>query len=144
MPTVPNASTWEREHYPEVPVLFLPRCPACRLWIPTPDPTPEMVAAFTDPDNPRWADGAPTSDCESCSRVWFRLCEWLLMKAVAPLVGLDGTEFWADGVRGVVHRCPTGDAATTPCCGRSPLELPRTDRLTEDAELVTCAGRPVS
>lgn len=39
----------------------------------------------------------------------------------------------------VTHRCPTGDGMLTPCCHRSPLELPRTDRLTVDDALVTCA-----
>lgn len=38
----------------------------------------------------------------------------------------------------VVHRCPIGDAAVTPCCALSPLELPRSDRITSDAGSVTC------
>jgi hypothetical protein len=38
----------------------------------------------------------------------------------------------------VVHRTPPGDEALTPCCHRSPLELPRRDRMTNVAELVTC------
>lgn len=38
----------------------------------------------------------------------------------------------------VTHACPPGDAACTPCCGRTPFELPRTDRLTLDPSLVTC------
>jgi hypothetical protein len=41
----------------------------------------------------------------------------------------------------VVHRCPPGDEALTPCCRFSPLELPFDDRLTTDPELVTCQGR---
>ena len=39
----------------------------------------------------------------------------------------------------VTHACPPGDAAVTPCCGRTPFELPRTDRMTLDPTLVTCA-----
>ena len=39
----------------------------------------------------------------------------------------------------VTHACPPGDAAVTPCCGRTPFELPRTDRMTLDSALVTCA-----
>lgn len=39
---------------------------------------------------------------------------------------------------GVVHRCPPGDSGVTPCCGRTPFELPRTDRMTDDPRLVTC------
>lgn len=37
-----------------------------------------------------------------------------------------------------VHRCPTGNAGLMPCCGRTPFELPRGDRLSEDPQAVTC------
>jgi hypothetical protein len=40
----------------------------------------------------------------------------------------------------VTHACPPGDSGLTPCCGKTPLELPRTDRLTLDPSLVTCAA----
>lgn len=40
---------------------------------------------------------------------------------------------------GPIHRSP-GSGALTPCCGRSPFELPRTDRMTVDSDLVTCRG----
>lgn len=43
-------------------------------------------------------------------------------------------------VEETVHACPEDDDALTPCCGFSPFELPRTDRLTLDPELVTCDG----
>jgi hypothetical protein len=39
-----------------------------------------------------------------------------------------------------VHGCPPDGSGLTPCCGRTPFELPRTDRMTRDAALVTCAG----
>lgn len=38
------------------------------------------------------------------------------------------------------HACPVGDGAFTPCCDRTPFELPRTDRMTLDPALVTCPG----
>jgi len=41
----------------------------------------------------------------------------------------------------VTHRCPIGDDGWTPCCDRTPFELPRTDRITEDPALVTCQGK---
>lgn len=41
----------------------------------------------------------------------------------------------------VTHRCRIGDNGWTPCCDRTPFELPRSDRLTEDPALVTCQGR---
>ncbi|ROR91742.1 hypothetical protein [Nocardioides aurantiacus] len=39
----------------------------------------------------------------------------------------------------VVHQCPAGDDTLTGCCNRSPMSLPRTDRITVDDALVTCA-----
>ncbi len=37
-----------------------------------------------------------------------------------------------------VHRCPPLGEDLTPCCGRSPMALARTDLLTLDDRLVTC------
>ena len=37
-----------------------------------------------------------------------------------------------------VHDCPRNGESVTLCCGRSPFELPRTDRMTLDPDLVTC------
>jgi hypothetical protein len=37
-----------------------------------------------------------------------------------------------------VHASPTEDSGVTTCCDRSPFELPRTDRMTVNAALVTC------
>jgi hypothetical protein len=39
------------------------------------------------------------------------------------------------------HECPADGGQRTPCCGQTPFELPRTDRITEDSGLVTC-GKP--
>jgi hypothetical protein len=39
---------------------------------------------------------------------------------------------------GVVHHCPHDGMLVTPCCGRTPFDLPRTDRVTVDPSLVTC------
>lgn len=41
----------------------------------------------------------------------------------------------------VTHDCPREGERVTLCCGRSPFELPRTDRMTVEAALVTCTGR---
>ncbi|HMM95319.1 hypothetical protein [Phycicoccus sp.] len=38
-----------------------------------------------------------------------------------------------------VHACPPDGEFVTPCCGRSPFELPMTDRMTVD-DTVTCTG----
>lgn len=41
--------------------------------------------------------------------------------------------------RSTVHACPVGDSGETECCGKSPFELPRSDRLTAHSGDVTCA-----
>lgn len=38
----------------------------------------------------------------------------------------------------VVHQCPGTGEVVTPCCGLTPFELPRKDRLATDRRLVTC------
>jgi hypothetical protein len=45
----------------------------------------------------------------------------------------------------IVHACPPLGPAVTTCCGRTPFDLPRTDRLTNDPAAVTCgAGIPTA
>lgn len=56
------------------------------------------------------------------------------------------SDFWKHNTREdagpdeVTHACPPGDSALTPCCGLTPFELPLTDQLTLDPELVDCPG----
>ena len=38
----------------------------------------------------------------------------------------------------VVHHCPEDGHGNTPCCARTPFELPRDDRMSNDPALVTC------
>ncbi|MFJ2174344.1 hypothetical protein ACIOHE_15700 [Streptomyces sp. NPDC087851] len=38
----------------------------------------------------------------------------------------------------VVHQCPADGSGVTPCCARTPFELPRTDRMTTDSARITC------
>ena len=38
-----------------------------------------------------------------------------------------------------VHACPPYGSGLTPCCGRTPFELPRNDRISSE-EIVTCPG----
>lgn len=38
----------------------------------------------------------------------------------------------------ITHQCPPDGRGFTPCCGKTPFELPRTDRMTLDPSLVTC------
>ena len=37
-----------------------------------------------------------------------------------------------------VHLCPDDGGNVMPCCGLTPFEVPRTDRMTETLSLVTC------
>lgn len=50
----------------------------------------------------------------------------------APMVDEQG--------RVLVHACPPEGSGLTPCCGRTPFELPRDERLTQYGPLVTCGG----
>lgn len=42
-----------------------------------------------------------------------------------------------------VHACPVSGSTQMPCCGRTPFEVPRTDRITNDSDSVTC-GKPTA
>jgi hypothetical protein len=73
-----------------------------------------------------------------------------------PFYGPDMAEAFAAGMRAaralaaeepnaapgeVVHLSPRDVTYVTPCCGQTPFDLTRTDRMTNDPSLVTC-GRP--
>lgn len=38
----------------------------------------------------------------------------------------------------ITHLCPPSGEWVTPCCGKTPFELPRTDHLTLMPEMVNC------
>lgn len=40
-------------------------------------------------------------------------------------------------VTSIIHQCPPRGSGVMPCCGRTPFEVPRTDRMTIDG-IVTC------
>lgn len=44
--------------------------------------------------------------------------------------------------RGTVHAHPQGGSQQMPCCGHTPVETPRGDRMTIDQSKVTCTGPP--
>lgn len=66
---------------------------------------------------------------------------WLECEVLWSHGSADG--FWAARVEYVVppvHACPSdGGGGLMPCCGKTPFEVPRTDRMTSDGE-VTCRG----
>lgn len=53
----------------------------------------------------------------------------------------DDDEYSWDDADGPMHMCPPDGAVTMPCCGRTPFEVPRSDRMTIYSEDVTCKGR---
>ncbi|CAD5999368.1 hypothetical protein [Agreia sp. COWG] len=40
----------------------------------------------------------------------------------------------------VIHECPTNGSSAMPCCGLLPFEVPTTDRITVNADQVTCGA----
>lgn len=38
------------------------------------------------------------------------------------------------------HQCPPEGSGIMPCCGRTPFEVSRSDRMTVHADFVTCLG----
>ncbi len=37
-----------------------------------------------------------------------------------------------------IHQCPPTGGVVMPCCGKTAFEVPRTDRMAADSDLVTC------
>lgn len=58
---------------------------------------------------------------------------------MTPTAQIDWAEWERDLIE-VTHHCPPEGKSLTPCCSRTPFELPRTHRMTLDPELVTCVG----
>lgn len=56
--------------------------------------------------------------------------------------------FWVRSTRGpsgkpeITHACPPGAEIFMPCCGLTPFDVSRWDRITLDPELVTCSPNP--
>ena len=48
--------------------------------------------------------------------------------------------FEAAKAASIVHACPPDGSGVTPCCGRTPLELPAHHQLTVNHTAVTCPG----
>lgn len=62
--------------------------------------------------------------------------------AKSPAAGTPSVALY-DQDAALVHQCPPGSADRTPCCERSPWDLPFGDRITVDPALVTCGRQPV-
>jgi hypothetical protein len=72
----------------------------------------------------------PGTDCSQCG------CPWFLWRRNPFLVRVWQLS-WR---REFTHMCPPVGVYLTPCCGKTPFELPKGDRLTLDADDVTCSG----
>lgn len=61
------------------------------------------------------------------------------MSRDVPAVTYDG--FGAAIEPEIIHACPPKGATVTPCCGKTPFELPRDHRMSADTAPVTCRQR---
>lgn len=52
--------------------------------------------------------------------------------------GQDAAPAEARAAGGIVHITPPQGSGLTPCCGKTPFELPRTDQMTTEHTDVTC------
>lgn len=67
-----------------------------------------------------------------------------LRHALAVLDRFHGRDTDGPAVPETVHACPPDGSGLTPCCGRTPFELPRTDRISSEPAAVTCAPAVVA
>ncbi|MBP5913210.1 hypothetical protein F3K34_13305 [Streptomyces sp. LBUM 1486] len=67
-----------------------------------------------------------------------------LHHALAVLDRFHGRDTTAPADSETVHACPPDGSGLTPCCGRTPFELPRTDRISSEPAAITCAPAVVA
>ena len=93
-----------------------------------------------------WLAGDDISDfvtaeqCGNCQR-WGRYAAAVQRESVLR----EAAEHRGDAFdpNEVIHALPMpGDGGVAPCCGKTPFELPRTDRMTATDSLVTCGRLP--
>jgi len=81
----------------------------------------------------------PDSRSYPIGRTPRRYTIWCLWGKGCPICSRETTE---ETMAEITHSCPPEGQYLTPCCGKTPFELPRTDRMTLDPSLVTCQARP--
>lgn len=67
-----------------------------------------------------------------------------LHHALAVFARFHGRDTTTPAAPETVHACPPDGSGLTPCCGRTPFELPRTDRISSEPAAVTCAPAVVA
>ncbi|QES45232.1 hypothetical protein DEJ49_33370 [Streptomyces venezuelae] len=127
------------EAVPRVPVTFGP------CGEPAPPDTAERHDAITCPHPSTWFDRSVCPEpCgsmhERCARCGRAVDDCALTAHDEGEHAFCGGECNVDqaGQSEIIHAAPPLDEGITPCCRRTPFELPRIDRMTTDYALVTC------
>jgi hypothetical protein len=125
-----------------------------RTIIKAPEPTEKTVtidwATKLDEKHPRWSFdelkeeaertiGAFSKQLTALREVWdgIQPSEYARQLAIYEImVNVFGPS--KDAPKEITHLCPPGGSGIMPCCGKTPFEVPRTDRMTEDKDKVTC------
>lgn len=107
-------------------------------------PIPETKAEDTVESG---AEEAPTTDEERLERAAVDLADVrAAMESVSRALAVLSTEFERLGVlvigaeNTIVHACPPDGSGVMPCCGRSPIDVPLTERISLDGSAITCTG----
>jgi hypothetical protein len=98
------------------------------------------VAALALGKSPQWIHGAIADGAQAAEWTW----QWLREAGVDPAEirsAADLVPMVDRGIaeRGVTHQVPPIGSGTFPCCNQTPFQVPPTDRMTEDSNLVTCS-----
>jgi hypothetical protein len=89
--------------------------------------------------SPRWIHDAIEDGQSAAELTW----QWLTQAGVDPEAIRSASDLVPMVDRGIAertatHQVPPLGSGTFPCCNRTPFEVPSTDRMTEDPDLVTC------
>ncbi|MES9522424.1 hypothetical protein [Streptomyces capoamus] len=97
----------------------------------------------------RFAGDDTTDYCAHCNQLSGGWIPWPCPTVRAldgeQAVDTHGTETQQqDEAREVFHGCPPDGSGLTPCCGRTPFELPLGDRISSEAPITCTAPAPVA
>lgn len=67
-----------------------------------------------------------------------RECGWFVLVPRDDALDMVGETNLGAPENEVIHHCPPNGKATMPCCGRTPFEVPRSERITSQLSEVTC------
>lgn len=108
-------------------------------------PIPETKAEDTVESG---AEEAPTTDEERLERAAVDLADVrAAMESVSRALAVLSNEFErlntlvVGAENTIIHACPPDGSGLMPCCGRSPIDVPLTERISLDGSTITCTGR---